>query len=171
MSPLGQPIPHDSADGHVRGTAAYLDDWPPLRGELVVDFVGSPVAHGKLLAVHADDARQVDGVVAVLTAADVPENATGPGFHDEQALAAERVPSAGTVQCVGRPVGAAAGPSRAAVAAARNLVRVDVEPLPAVLTIPDAIAHGQFIGPTRRIARGDATAALATAEERLVGEL
>src|SRR5262245_40780169 len=109
MGSLGQPIPHDSADGHVRGTAAYLDDLPPLRGELVVDFVGSPVAHGRLLAVHAEDARRVDGVVAVLTATDVPENATGPVFHDEQVLAA------GTVQYVGQPVVAVAGTSRAAV--------------------------------------------------------
>src|SRR5262245_14217720 len=165
MGSLGQPLPHDSADDHVRGTAVYIDDFPPLRGELVVDFVGSPVAHGKGLAVEVEVARAVDGVVAVLTAADVPENSTGPVFHDEEVLAGA------VAQFVGQPVVAIAGTSRAAVEAARKLVRVDVEPLPPVLTIDEAVARKQFIGPTRRIARGDVTAALAAAEHRLAGEL
>jgi xanthine dehydrogenase large subunit len=164
MTPLGQPLPHDSAGEHVRGTAVYLDDLPPRRGELVVDFVGSPVAHGKINAIDLIAARSVDGVVAVLTAADVAENSTGPVFHDEEVLAS------GTVRYVGQPVVAVAGTSRAAVEAAKKVIRVDVDSLPPVLTIEDAIAAKSFIGPTRRIARGDAVAALAAAEHRLSGE-
>ena len=38
MPTIGQPLPHDSAREHVRGEAMYVDDIPPLRGELVVDF-------------------------------------------------------------------------------------------------------------------------------------
>src|SRR5207302_3885482 len=48
---------------------------------------------------------------------------------------------------------------------------IDVESLPAVLTIEDAIERKQFIGPVRHIARGDAIAALEQAEHRLSGEL
>src|SRR5436305_9397164 len=87
MATIGQPLPHDSAREHVRGEAAYVDDLPPLRGELVVDFVGSPVAHGRIRSVDVSAARATPGVVAVFTAADVAENLVGPVFHDEELLA------------------------------------------------------------------------------------
>jgi xanthine dehydrogenase large subunit len=166
MGSLGRPIPHDSAHEHVRGEAAFIDDLPPLHGELWVDVVGSPVAHGRLAAVDVEDARRAAGIAAVLTWADVPgDNAFGPVFHDEELLAKE------VVQYHGQPVVAVAGTSREAVHAAKALVKVGIEPLPSVLTIADAIARQQFIGPLRRIRRGDAAAALAAAERRLVGEL
>ena len=91
MSVIGQPLPHESAREHVRGTAAYVDDLPPIRGELIVDFVGSPVAHGRIVAIDVEAARKSPGIVAVLTAADVPENLIGPVFHDEELLAREIV--------------------------------------------------------------------------------
>jgi xanthine dehydrogenase large subunit len=166
MGNAGQPLPHDSARGHVRGEAVYLDDLPPLFGELCVDVVGSPVAHGRVTAIHVDDVRKVAGVFGVFTAADVPgDNLFGAVFHDEELLAKE------IVHYVGQPIVVIAGESREAIAAARALVKVDVEPLPPVLTIEEAIARKQFIGPTRRIVRGDVAAALATAEHRLSGQL
>ncbi len=164
MPTLGQPLPHDSAAEHARGDAVYVDDVPPLRGELTVDFVGSPLAHGTITAVDVADARKVPGVVAVFTAADVPENSTGPVFHDEEVLASE------VVLYVGQPVVAVAGESREAVHAAMKLVRLTIEPLPPVVTIEAALAKRQFIGPTRKIARGDAARALDAAEHRLTGE-
>ncbi len=162
--PLGQPQTHESAGDHVRGSATYIDDRPPLRGEVLVDFVGSPVAHGRIVAVETAGAWKVPGIVAVLTAAEVPENSTGPIFHDETVLAE------GVVKYVGQPVVAIAGETRAAIEAAKKLVRVDVEALPPVLSVEDAIAAKSFIGPTRKIARGDVTSALAAAEHRLDGE-
>jgi xanthine dehydrogenase large subunit len=162
---IGQPLPHDSAREHVRGEAVYVDDLPPLRGELVVDFVGSPVVHGRVVSVDVTVARQVPGVVAVFTAADVPENLVGPVFHDEELLASE------IVHVRGQPIIAIAGENRTAVAAAKALVRIEIEPLSPVVTIAEAIERQQFIGPTRHIARGDAAAALEQAEHRLSGEL
>ena len=44
-----------------------------------------------------------------------------------------------------------------------------MEELPAVLTIDDAIARKQFIGPTRRIQRGDVSSAFAKADHVLQG--
>ncbi len=58
---------------------------------------------------------------------------------------------------------------REAIRAAAAAVRIELEPLPAVLTIDEAIAGRHFIGPTRRIARGDAVAALERAEHVLEG--
>jgi xanthine dehydrogenase large subunit len=165
MATIGQPLPHESAREHVRGEAVYIDDIPPLRGELVVDFVGSPVAHGRIKSIGVTTARSVSGVIAIFTAADVPENLVGPVVHDEELLASE------IVHFRGQPVAAIAGESRAAVNAAKALVKVDVEPLPPVLTIEEAIERKQFIGPIRRIISGDVAVALEQAEHQLLGEL
>jgi xanthine dehydrogenase large subunit len=165
MASIGQSLPHDSAREHVRGEAIYIDDLPPLRSELVVDFVGSPVAHGRILSINVTAARTAPGIAAVFTAAEVPENLVGPVFHDEELLASE------IVHFRGQPIVAIAGETREAVQAAKALVRIDVEPRPAVLTIEEAIEHRQFIGPTRQINRGDAAEALGQASHRLSGEL
>ena len=107
---------------------------------------------------------QVEGIAAVFTAADVPgDNHFGPIFHDEELLAAHEC------HYIGQPIVVLAGESRAALRAARAAVRLQVEALPAVLSIDDAIAGGHFIGPTRRLARGDAQAALERAEHVIEG--
>jgi xanthine dehydrogenase large subunit len=62
-----------------------------------------------------------------------------------------------------------AGTSKAALAIAKQAVEIEVEPLPAVLTIDEAIAKRQWIGPTRRIRRGDVAAAFASADHVLEG--
>jgi len=166
MPLLGKPLPHDSAREHVTGEAVYLDDLVPLRNELLVAFVGSPVAHGRILRIDVAAARQVAGIEAVLTHADVPgENTFGPIFHDEELLAAS------ACHYVGQPIVVLAGTSPQALQSARALVHIDMEALPAVLTIDEAIAKRQFIGPTRHIQRGDVAAAFARAEHLLDGTL
>jgi xanthine dehydrogenase molybdopterin binding subunit/xanthine dehydrogenase small subunit len=161
---LGQSIPHESAQAHVTGQACYLDDLPPFRDELFVDFVGCPLAHARIVAVDVTAAAQIEGIAAAFTAADVPgDNQFGPIFHDEELLAAR--------EChhVGQPIVVLAGNSRAALRAARGAVRIELEGLPAVLSIDQAIAGGHFIGPARQLDRGDAQAALTRAEHVLEG--
>ncbi|HEY2155787.1 MAG TPA: molybdopterin cofactor-binding domain-containing protein, partial [Isosphaeraceae bacterium] len=162
----GAGIPHESARAHVSGEAVYLDDIPPARGELLVDFVGSPVARGKILRIDLDAARGVEGIVAVLTADDIPGvKAFGPIVEDEDVLA--------RTECrhVGQPVVLLASASREALRRAKAAIRIDVEPIAPVLSIDRAIAEDRFHGPTRTIARGDAALALANAEHVLEGKL
>src|SRR5262249_43099114 len=71
----------------------------------------------------------------------------------------------------GQPVVAIAGENRRAVAAAKKLVRIEIEPFQAVLSIEDALARHQFIGPIRKITRGDVAAALDQAQHRIAGDL
>src|SRR5438552_3737123 len=166
MSILGKSIPHDSARQHVTGEAVYLDDLPPVRGELLVDFVGSALAHARIRSIATSAAARQDGIVAVYTFADVPgENTFGPVFHDEELLAQE------VCQYIGQPIVVLAGTSKQALQAAKAAVRIELDKLPAVLTIEDAIANQQFIGPARRIQRGDVAAAFANAEHLLEGTL
>jgi|688.fasta_scaffold17666_2 xanthine dehydrogenase large subunit len=163
---VGTTIPHDSAVGHVTGGAAYIADLPRRADELVVGFVPSPAACGKIRGIDLEAARSLPGVAAVITAADLPgARRFGPLFQDEPILAD------GEVLYVGQPVVILAGETQAALDEARRLVRIDVEPAEPIFSIEQALARGRLIGPARRIARGDADAALAAAPHRLAGVL
>jgi xanthine dehydrogenase large subunit len=161
---VGRTIPHDSAVGHVTGAAPYIDDLPRREDELVVGFVPSPVAAGRIRSIDVASAAAVPGIVAVLTASDLPAaRRFGPLFQDEPILAD------GEVLYVGQPVVILAAETQAALAAARRLVRIDIEPAEPILTIERALELGRFIGPERRIRRGDPEAAIAAAPHRLAG--
>jgi xanthine dehydrogenase large subunit len=137
---------------------------PPTRDELCVDFVGSPLAHGRIVNIHTYAALQIKGIVAVYTHADVPgKHEFGPVFHDEELLAKE------ACHYIGQPVVVLAGESREAVRRAKEAVRIELERLEPVLTIDEAVRRGRFIGPTRRIKRGDAAQMLAAAEHVVEG--
>ncbi len=164
MTSVGQTVPHDSAVGHVTGEAHYLDDLPPLRGELVVDYLASPVARGVLRGANYDELRALPGVVALYTAADLPgHNLFGPVIADERFLAE------GTVEYIGQPIAVIAAQNFRALREAKQRVRWDIEEQEPVLTIDQAIAAQQFIGPTRTIAKGDVEAEWQQAEHRLEG--
>src|SRR4051812_21975756 len=166
MSSIGKDIPHDSALGHVTGTSAFIDDTPFARNELLVDFVGSPVARGKLKSLDISQASRAPGVALVMTAADIPgHNQFGPVVRDEHLLVKDEA------YFLGDPVVLIAAETRDQLRAAKKLVKIDIEPLPPIFSIDDAIAAGQFFGPQRVIARGDADAALASSQHTLAGSL
>jgi xanthine dehydrogenase large subunit len=161
---VGQTIPHDSAVGHVTGAAAYIVDLPRRVDELVVGFVPSPVASGRITAIDLAAARGVIGVIDLITAADLPAaRKFGPIFQDEPILAD------GEVLYVGQPVVVIAAETQAAIDEARRLVRIEIEPATPIFSIEQALDRGRFLGPARRIARGDAAAAIAAAPHRLAG--
>ncbi len=164
MSPAGKRIPHDSAREHVTGEAVYVDDMPPLRNELIVDFLWSPVAHGRIRVLDLEPARGIPGVVALFTHRDLAHNRFGPSQIQDELLIAEDV-----VSFIGQPVVVIAAENRDAIREAKAAIRLDIDPLPPVFTIDEAKARRDFIGPVRRIARGDAATAFAHAEHVLEG--
>ena len=86
---VGVAVPHESAHLHVAGAAPYIDDMPELAGTLHAALGLSPVAHGAHRRARSRRAsRALPGVVAVLTAADIPgANDCGPVLHDDPILA------------------------------------------------------------------------------------
>src|SRR5947199_1156261 len=75
---------HDSSPKHVAGSATFVDDIREPEGLLHIAVGGAPVASGQLLGLDLDAARTAHGVVAVLTAADIPgKNDVGPVLHDD----------------------------------------------------------------------------------------
>ncbi len=166
MPYVGQNIPHESAATHVAGLSAFIDDIPPRSDELFLEIFGSPVAHGRLRAVHLEAARTVPGVVALFTAKDVPgHNHFGPIIKDEHLLAEDEL------IYIGDPIVLIAANTRAAALTAKSLVTADIDSLPPIFSIDDAIAQQSFIGPQRIIETGDPRAALAAADHALEGTL
>lgn len=160
MSSVGKNIPHDSAVGHVSGESVYIDDMAPLRGELIVDFVWSPVAHGRIRGIDFGDAK---AIAHVFTYRDLHHNLFGAIIQDEFLLAEE------VVSFIGHPIVVVAAESRAAIRAAKAEIKVDIEELEPVFTIDEAKRRGLFIGKTMTIKRGDVEAAFASAKNILEG--
>jgi len=168
---VGSALAHESAHLHVTGGAAYIDDLPELAGTLHCALGLSPQAHGRLRGVKLDLLRALPGVVAVLTAADIPgPNDCGPIVHDDPILAD------GVVQYHGQPVFAVIATTRdlARRAAARAKDALDIEPLPPVLSAREAHAKQQYVVPpmhlTRESSAGANRRAIAAAPHRLQGQ-
>jgi xanthine dehydrogenase large subunit len=162
----GAAVAHESAELHVRGAAAYTDDLPEPRGTLAAALGFSPVAHGRLRALDLSAVRAAPGVVDVIVAADVPgTNDVGPIVHDDPILAD------GVLHFAGQPVFAVAATSVAAARRAAKIARMDIEPLPAILSIDEALAAQSYVLPPVHVTRGDPTAALSGAPHRLQGEI
>jgi xanthine dehydrogenase large subunit len=160
----GAPIPHDSAQLHVTGQARYTDDLPEPAGTLHAAVGVSPIPHGALKGIDVSEVQAVPGVIAVLTAADIPGvNDVGPIQHDDPIFAHA------TVEFVGQPVFAVIATDVRIARRAAKLATLDLTPLPAILTIDDALAAESYVLPPVHVTRGDAAGALARAPHRLRG--
>jgi xanthine dehydrogenase large subunit len=163
---VGRAHPHESALLHVAGEASYTDDLPELQGTLHAALGLSQKAHAKVRAIDLDRVRAAPGVVAVLTAQDIPgANDCGPIIHDDPILAD------GLVQYVGQPLFLVVADSHDHARRAARLGVVDYEELPAILTPKAARDAQSFVLPPMQLQRGDALAALQAAPRRLRGEL
>jgi xanthine dehydrogenase large subunit len=164
MPSIGRPIPHDSAHGHVTGEAVFIDDVPAITGELAVDFVGAPVASGKVVSIDVSEAKRLSGVVGIYTYRDLPgHNLWGPIFQDEPMLVENEI------SYLGQPVVVIAATSHKEAAQARDLVRIQCEAQRPILTIDEALAAKTFIGPKRTIERGDVESAFESAPHTIEG--
>jgi len=160
----GTTIPLDSAIGHVTGQAHFLADVPPRADELCVGFVPSPVASGRILGIDLAAARAVPGVVAVLTAADLPAARRFGVLQADEPVLAD-----GEVLYVGQPVVIVAAESSESLERARDLVRLELAETPPILTIEQALAAQRFLGPETRLQQGDAAAEMARVPHVLQG--
>jgi xanthine dehydrogenase large subunit len=177
---VGISRPHESAHLHVAGEADYIDDLPEITGTLHCALGLSPVAHGRLTGMNLARIRALPGVVAVLSAADIPgPNDCGSILHDDPILATLSTAADGSVsgelRYLGQPVFAVIAHTRDAArrAAAQAKDVLQFEPLAPVLTPQDAHAQGRYVIPPMHLTRsqrdGGARAANAAAPRRLKG--
>ncbi|MGR3322683.1 MAG: xanthine dehydrogenase molybdopterin binding subunit [Pseudooceanicola sp.] len=162
---VARPLPHDSAVGHVTGGARYVDDLKAPADALHLAFGMSTVARGRITGLDLGPVRAAPGIVAVLTAADLPfANDVSPSIHDEPLLAD------GTVHYVGQPVFLVVATSHLAARKAVRLGRVEIAEETPILTIDEALAaDSRFEEGPRIYEKGDADAAIAAAEHVVEG--
>lgn len=143
---FGQPIKRNEDPRLLTGQATFTDD-VHLPGMLHVAFVRSQVAHGRIRSIDTTAAQAMPGVVAVYTAADLgaywqpgPLLVPPPPIQDLVFNPRTQVPLArDKVRHVGEPIVAVVATSRYIAEDAAEQVFVDLEMLPAVVDLEQAL--------------------------------
>src|SRR2546427_1523525 len=133
---IGRPLPKIDAWAKVVGETKYADDLF-LPRMAYAKLLRSAHAHARIRSIDTSRARALPGVLAVVTAADLPRVKFGilPVSQDEEALCAEKV------RMVGDAIAAVAAVDEETAERACRLVDIDYEPLPALMSIFDSLAH------------------------------
>jgi CO/xanthine dehydrogenase Mo-binding subunit len=129
---IGKPIPRVEGVDKITGAAAYTADVLP-EGMVWAKNVRSPLPHARIVSIDTLKARAMPGVLAVITAADIPNDRTGRSIKDVPLLCDDKV------RFVGDKVAVVAAESREIAEAAVQLVNVEYEELPAVFDPEEAM--------------------------------
>ena len=147
----------------VLGRGEYCDDLY-LDGMAHASAVRSQYPRARVLDIDASAALALPGVLAVLTADDVPHNKVGHLQQDWDVMIAK----GDITRCVGDAICLVVAENETVLKQAKELVKVDYEPLEPVRTIQEArAADAPSLHPNgnlcqqRHVTRGDARAALA----------
>jgi carbon-monoxide dehydrogenase large subunit len=146
---IGQPVPRLEDPRFITGRGRYVDDIDmPLQCHGVL--VMSPHAHARIKSIDTAAAKAAPGVLAVLTGADVeadkigslvpvmPEDMGGPkGYRTLRPIL-----SSGKVRAVGDRVAFVVAETLQQARDAAELIAIDYEPLPAVVSLEDAVKPG-----------------------------
>jgi CO/xanthine dehydrogenase Mo-binding subunit len=166
---IGKPVQRKEGREKVTGSARYVDDlaFPDMLHGATVRSVA---ARGRILGIHFGDGIPWSEFT-IVTAKDIPDkNCVALIIEDQPCLAD------GVVNHPEEAVVLLAHPDKYLLEEARRAVRVEIEPLPAIFTMGDSLAKKEIIWGEDNIfksflvEKGDADAAMATAEIIVEGE-
>ena len=147
----------------VLGVGEYVDD-VVIEGMAHASAVRSAYPRARVLSIDTNAARSLPGVVDVLTAEDVPNNKVGHIQQDWDVM----IPIGSVTRYVGDALCLVVAESPAILEAAKNLIKIEYEPLEPVRNVYEAMADGAprvhskgNLCQTRHVTRGDAKKALA----------
>jgi carbon-monoxide dehydrogenase large subunit len=132
---VGKPAPKIEGEKKVTGQALYTADYV-LPGTVWGKVLRSPYPHARITGVNTDRAKAHSGVLAVLTAADIPAVLTGRRLRDMPMLASDRV------RFIGEKVAVVAAAARDVAEEAAHLIEVEYELLTPVFDPLAAITEG-----------------------------
>ncbi len=146
----------------VLGRGQYVDD-VELEGMVHASAVRAQYPRARVLDIDASGALALPGVLAVLTAEDVPNNKVGHIQQDWDVMIAK----GDCTRCMGDAICLVVAESEAVLEQAKKLIKIDYEPLEPVRNIQEAMAEGApklhpggNLCQSRHVVRGDAKAAL-----------
>lgn len=142
MKYIGQSVPRVDAEAKVKGEAVFSSDMSmPGQAYLKMLMAGRP--HAIVRRVNTARAEAVPGVLAVLTAQDVPCNEFGYYTYDQPVLCGPGPkPYTERVRYIGDRVAAVVAESEEIAAHARYLIEVEYEDLPVVTDVEAAMQPG-----------------------------
>jgi xanthine dehydrogenase large subunit len=166
LNESGSSVPHESAVAQVAGAVNYIDDIPEVRGTLHAAPILSTIAHGRLRGVDVTDALTMPGVVDVVLSGDIPGDPMLAAFAgDEPVFAMD------TVQHIGQVIGLVIAETVMQARRAARKVRLDIEALPPILSVQQALQAQSYVLPPVFVRRGDADRAMTHAQHTLSGTL
>lgn len=138
LNVVGKSVARRDGLGHVTGKTIFVNDisFPDM---LYLKMVRSPLPHAKILGLDFSEAEKVPGFVRALTYKDVPKNLytiltlIGVGPDEEYVLAEDKV------RYIGEPIAAIIAESPEAAQEAVSRVQLDLEELPAVFDVEEAL--------------------------------
>ena len=146
----------------VLGYGEYPGD-VEMEGMVYASAVRSMYPRAKVLDIHTGDALALPGVLAVLTAEDVPNNKVGHLQQDWDVMIAK----GGITRCVGDAICLVVAETRDILEEAKKLVKIDYEELTPVCSVKEAMAEDApkvhekgNLCQSRHVTRGDAKKAL-----------
>ncbi|HIY21846.1 MAG TPA: selenium-dependent xanthine dehydrogenase [Candidatus Flavonifractor merdigallinarum] len=152
--------------GKVLGTGAYCDDLY-LDGMVHASAVRSQYPRAKVLDIDASKALELPGVLAVLTAEDVPNNKVGHLQQDWDVMIAKGA----ITRCVGDAICLVVAEDEKTLEKAKKLIKISYEPLEPVRNTHEAMAENAPLVHSkgnlcqqRHVTRGDAKTALANSK-------
>jgi CO/xanthine dehydrogenase Mo-binding subunit len=160
-SPIGVARPRPDAPAKARGATRYAAD-RRLHGLLHARLVLATHAHARIVAIDPGEALAVPGVVAVLTAAELPITAAG---RDRLSVPLAR----SEVVFAGQPVALVVAETEAAAEDGAELVSVQLEPLPVVLDPEAAMAPDAPLAWRELAEEGDRTSSMDAQSHAAVG--
>lgn len=134
---VGKPLPRIDGVVKVTGTAIYAEDLS-LPGMLHGKLLRSPYAHAKIHKIDTSKAERLPGVKAVITGKDFPGIPVGfmREYSDRPPIAIDKV------RHYGEAVAAVAAISEDIAEEALDLIEVEYQELPVVLTWEEAMKEG-----------------------------
>jgi CO/xanthine dehydrogenase Mo-binding subunit len=135
FSSVGKSAPRVEGLQKVSGKALYTADHL-LPGTLWGKALRSPYPHARILRVDTSRAKSQPGVMAIVTAADIPNVLTGRRLRDMPMLAGDRV------RFIGEKIAVVAAEDRNVAEEATQLIEVEYEELPPVFDPLVAITEG-----------------------------
>jgi xanthine dehydrogenase large subunit len=164
LDTVGKSIAHDSAALHVSGAATYIDDMPEPDGTLhVVPGFAKRGAVGKITELDLESVRNFPGVIAVLTASDIP------GLNDcSPSIGGDPILASGEIMFHGQVIFAVVATTREAARRASRLAKITIEESPAAISVQDALDQTtEDVVPPYAFIRGDARDEIQSAQNAL----
>jgi xanthine dehydrogenase large subunit len=135
---------------HARGESLFVGDLPDPPGALHAAVLASSISHGRIVRLDTSSAALVEGVVCVLTAADIPGDNQIGGIVQDEPLLAE-----GEVHFMGQPIVAVVADDPGTARRAAAAIEIEYEELAGVFEPREAAAAGSLIVPSRTFSLGD----------------